>query len=418
MSANLKTQPVTQAVIPGTQRSKRGAQHLPARERIVGQVGERIKALCLTAQRLGQYLARQMRISHAVSAATLRVIDVVAKPANLRQARQGQQKVAGPCVVDLHILELWKRLEHLRPDNGFDVGGISGTVDHAAAEDQALVGAEAVVIQQVIAILDAVILRQKCFGQFIAQRLCGDHLSATRHRLGSQLRNQIAQIGVAGHDDEFRADLALRRMDHRAGTALDANGRRLLVNRAAQGLDRGRFTQRQIERVNMAAGHVQQPADILITGNDFVDPALVHQLKAGVAVTLPQSLLGFQMRQLLAGQCCKYTAILQVALDTVAGNPITDDGCALKGHLPQQLRLAWPDGSLDHINVTAVTIDDLPAITPRRAKADFCRFQHRDPESILQQEQRTRQACIASSDDAHVGFDFTLQRWTFRGGIG
>ncbi len=168
----------------------------------------------------------------------------------------------------------------------------------------------------------------------------------------------------------------------------------------------------------MAAGHVQQTTDVLIAGHNFVDPALVHQFQVGMAVAFPEPLLGFQVRQLLAGQRRKHTAVLQVALNAVAGNPVTNDGRTLKCHLPQQLRLARPDGALDHVDVTAVTVDDLPAVTARRAKPDLRGFQHRDPKAVFQQKQRAGQACIASPDDTHVSLDLALQGGTFRYGIG
>ncbi len=168
----------------------------------------------------------------------------------------------------------------------------------------------------------------------------------------------------------------------------------------------------------MPTGHIQQPADVLITGHNFIDPALVHQLEAGMPVALPEPLLGLEMRQLLAGQRCEYTAIFQVALNAVTGNPIPNDRCAFEGHLPEQLRLTWPHGSLDDIDIAAVAVDDLPAITPRCTEADLRRFQHRDPKSVFQQKQSAGQACVTGSDDTHVSFDFALQHGTFRGSIG
>ncbi|MMZ71846.1 hypothetical protein D1872_354860 [compost metagenome] len=56
-----------------------------------------------------------------MAAATLRVVDVIADPADLRQARQGQQEVTGPGEVDLHVLQLREDLEHLRTDDRLDV---------------------------------------------------------------------------------------------------------------------------------------------------------------------------------------------------------------------------------------------------------------------------------------------------------
>ena len=67
------------------------------------QAGKGIEALGLSAQRLGQHLAGQVGVGNAVPAAALGVLDVVADAADLGQARQGQQEVARPGVVDADI---------------------------------------------------------------------------------------------------------------------------------------------------------------------------------------------------------------------------------------------------------------------------------------------------------------------------
>lgn len=68
------------------------------------QPGERIETLGLTTQRFRQHLARQVRVGDAMAAAALRVVDVVADTAHLRQARKRQQEVAYPGEIDLHVL--------------------------------------------------------------------------------------------------------------------------------------------------------------------------------------------------------------------------------------------------------------------------------------------------------------------------
>ena len=124
------------------------------------QARKRIKTLSLTSQGLRQYFACQVRVRHAMTATALGVIDVVTQAADLRQTRQGEEEIAGPGVVDLHVLQLRKGLEHFRSDDRFDIRRVPRAIDHAAAEDQALVAGEAVVVEQVVAVLDTVILWQ------------------------------------------------------------------------------------------------------------------------------------------------------------------------------------------------------------------------------------------------------------------
>ena len=124
------------------------------------QAGKGIEAFSLAAQCFGEHLAGNMGIGHSVSAAALRVVDVVTEAPDLWQAREGQQEVTRPGIVDLHILQLRKGLEHFRPDDGFDIRRITRPVDHSAAIDQAFVGRQAEVVEQVVAIFHTVVLRQ------------------------------------------------------------------------------------------------------------------------------------------------------------------------------------------------------------------------------------------------------------------
>ncbi len=110
----------------------------------------------------------------------------------MRQSRKGQQEVARPGVIDFDILELRECLEHFRANDRLYIGWVAGAVDHATAEYQALVGRQAVVVEQIVAIFDAVILGQQTVRQVIRQRCCGDDLCAARHGFGRQLGHQVA----------------------------------------------------------------------------------------------------------------------------------------------------------------------------------------------------------------------------------
>ncbi|MNZ70504.1 hypothetical protein D3C78_888440 [compost metagenome] len=243
-------------------------------------------------------------------------------------------------------------------------------------------------------------------------------MSAARHRLGGQFRHQITQISVAGDYDEFGPDLTLRRVHHRIRTALDTHGRRLLVDRPAQGLDRRRFTQRQVERVDVAATHVQHPADVLITRHHFANAALIHQLELGVAESLPQALLRLQMTHLLGGHRGEHATVLQIALDVVPGDPLTNDPATFKRHLPQQLSLLGADCALDDIDVAAIAVNDLPAITPGRPETHLGGLKHRDLETVLQQKQGRGQPRVTGANHTDIGLDVILQRRARRNRIG
>src|SRR5690606_17281419 len=121
---------------------------------------------------------------------------------------------------------------------------------------------------------------------------------------------------------------------------------------------------------------------------------------------------------LLGCQRGEDTAVLQIALDLIPGNPITNDRSALERHLPQQLRLPNSNCALDDINVTAVAVDNLSAITPRRTKADLGSLQHRHSKAVLQKKQSAGQARIPCANHTHISFHLTLQLRARRGWIG
>src|SRR5690606_15039786 len=362
--AELHPQAMPQAVVPVAERAELGLEQPAAGERAVGQAGEGVEAFGLAAPSLGQHLAGQVGIGDAVAAAALGVVDVVADAPHLGQARQGEQEVAGPGVVDLHPGQLREGLEHLGADDRLDVGGIPGAVDHAAAVDQTAVGGEPVVVEQVVAVLDTVVPGQQAARQLLVQGLGGDHLGPAGHGLGGQLRHQGAQVGIAGHHQEAGSHLALRGMHHRPVAPLDAQRRAVFVNDAAQGFERRRLAQRQIQGVDMAALAVQHTADVALAGHYITDALAVQQLQVGVAVALPQALLLLQVAHLPGGEGGEHAAILEIAGNAVATDPLADDAGALEGHLADQPRLAWLQALFDHIDVAAVAVDDLAAIAP------------------------------------------------------
>src|SRR5471032_1711989 len=116
------------------------------------------------------------------------------------------------------------------------------------------------------------------------------------------------------------------------------------------------------------AAHVKHAADILITTYHFADATLIHQLKLRVTETFPQALLRLQVTHLLGRDGGEHATVLQVALDIIFGHPLTNDPPTFERHLTQQLRLLGADAALNHVDVTAVAVDDLPTVTPRCTK--------------------------------------------------
>src|SRR5690554_1002833 len=138
--------------------------------------------------------------------------------------------------------------------------------------------------------------------------------------------------------------------------------------------------------MDMTTTPVQHATDISRGIDHAADCLLIEQFELIVTVTLPQLLLLFQLVELPGVDCRKYTAILQVAVDAITLDPVTDDASAFEGHFAQQAGVLRAHLFFNDIQVTAVTVDDLPTVAPGRTETDLGRFQHSHPESVFQQK--------------------------------
>src|SRR5690606_25029136 len=153
-----------------------------------------------------------------------------------------------------------------------------------------------------------------------------------------------------------------------------------------------------IERVDMSAASVQHATDIALGVDYTADRLGIEQFELVMAVTLPELFLLLQLPELSSIHGGKDTAILQVAVDAIALDAVTDDASALKSHFAQQAGMFRADLFFNGIQITAVTVDDLTAIAPGRTEPDPGSFQHGHPESVFQQEQGRGDAGIAATD--------------------
>ena len=122
-----------------------------------------------------------------------------------------------------------------------------------------------------------------------------------------------------------------------------------------------------------------------------------------VAISFPQGLLCFEVVHLLLIEGGKYAAVFQVALNAIACYAFTDNSSAFECHIPDQLRCRGARTTLDAVKVSAVAVDDLPAIAPRGAETDLGCFQYDYAETLFKKKQGRRQACVSGADHAHVG---------------
>ncbi|MNJ53954.1 hypothetical protein D3C77_493730 [compost metagenome] len=182
----------------------------------------------------------------------------------------------------------------------------------------------------------------------------------------------------------------------------------MFINDATQGFDGLGLTQCQVERVNVSPLPVEHSADIVVAGDHLANGLAIEQLQVLITVALPEPLLRLQMIHLLGGERREYPAVLQIALDAIAGHAIANDAPTFKRHLADQLGFFCRNTVFHGVDVTAVAVDDLPAIATRGAKAHLDGFQHSDLEAVLQQEKCSGKAGVASADHADIGLDITL----------
>ncbi|MNC07617.1 hypothetical protein D3C75_551700 [compost metagenome] len=113
-------------------------------------------------------------------------------------------------------------------------------------------------------------------------------------------------------------------------------------------------------------------------------------------------MLCLELVELLLGLGGKDTALLQIALDVVALDPLADDVSPLKQHGAEQPGLIRRAVRFYGVDVTAVGVDYLAAVAAAGAKADSRGFQHHHLVALLHQVQGAGEAGIPGPYDTDV----------------
>ena len=342
----------------------------------------------------------------------MREIDRVRQLAHMRNAGQRQREVAAPGIVDLHVLQLRKGFQHIRPNDAGQVCRILAAITDAAAIEQPVIGRAAIVVEHVIGILDAVIGRQQFLDQLGIERFRRHHLGGHRHHLLGDLRRQPAHIGIAADQHEFRPHHAAlgAHIGLRAGVDFDNLG--VFKDLAAKTFHCGCLAEHQVERMDMAAMPVDHAADIAIGLHVFRHLGLGHHFQTVMAVLLPGGADLAHFAHLLVGKSGKEAAIDQIAVYAVFRHPLANDPATLERHL------AEPGGTVravafgNRVEIAAVAVDDLPAIAAGRAKADAVGLDNDHRIAGLRQLQGRRDPGEPGADHADIGVQFAFQAGT------
>src|SRR5690606_8119706 len=113
----------------------------------------------------------------------------------------------------------------------------------------------------------------------------------------------------------------------------------------------------------------------------------------------------------------EYATVLQVAVDAVARDSLSNDPPALERHRADQSGCVRAGAALDGIDIAAITVNDLPAVASGGAEAYSCSLQHYDSIALFQKKECRGKPGIARADYANIGFNGLVQVFTNRCGI-
>ena len=152
-----------------------------------------------------------------------------------------------------------KDLGHRLAHKARDIGRKAVAIGFAAPEQQTLVRAQPEVVHYELAVRHGHVLCQHAPGR-IPQRLGRHDEIVDRHHARCNLAVQPAQITVAGQDQVIGLDPALTGLHGDLRAFLDVMNMRALMDAHTRRHRRTRQTKGEIQRMQMARAHVQQPA--------------------------------------------------------------------------------------------------------------------------------------------------------------
>ena len=192
---------------------------------------------------------------------------------------------------------------------------------------------------------------------------------------------------------------------------LDTQHRALFKDAYAQLCRSARFTLDQIERVQMARTHVDQPACVLLAGDHFTDVCRINQAR-GMAVTeLGQLRLLVLERGKLGGRVGQLAeAPAQVTVDGVLGNALAHQLDRVDPGLLQISHAVLTDIAGKTADIMADAANQLATVASARAPADAPGFEEDHRQTALGQFQRSIDPGQAATDHADVGAQLFLQR--------
>ncbi len=157
--------------------------------------------------------------------------------------------------------------------------------------------------------------------------------------------------------------------------------------------------------MNMAAAVVEQGADVAVAVYFATNGMAVEQLQLGIAVALPVGFLLFQRFHLLMVHGHKQAAWAVVALDLVALDALANNIAAFEHHAAEHFGRIRAVVLLNNVDIAAIGVNQLSAVTAAGAEADTRAFQHHHVITHFGQMQGRGEAGVAAADDADITGD-------------
>ena len=255
-------------------------------------------------------------------------------------------------MFDFDIGKLGEDFEHVLADK---LGHAVGIVDELvvfAAEEQAAVGAEAVVVEDVAVVADGHVVADEFFGAF-AQRFGGDDEGADGDGFFFQRLEFLMQtgVGVDGIHEVLTFDAAVRGMDEPAALiGFDTGHRGLFENLSACFGGGAGDAQGVVERMEVAGMGVELCAQVYTAGKLLLERGFIPELVMGSAVMLSGVFMPLlQFFPMLRADGDGGIAALPVAGDLMFFNPFVNEFDGLQGLLPKPAGLFQADFSISSI---------------------------------------------------------------------
>ncbi len=223
--------------------------------------------------------------------------------------------------------------------------------------------------------------------------------------------SEPVEEAVAGPEQLVRGDRALGRAHADALAVLHLQRRAVFEYPCAEAGQCLGFAEQQVERVHMAAAHVQQGAAVGVRADDLAHLGTVQVTDLMGRAERPEFLFpGLQGLRLACVEAHVAVAVAEVGVDGVLLDTALDDVGAEVADLEDRPQAVLADILADLLQVVADAGHDLPAVAPGTAEAEVAGLQHDDVgDAVLGQLKRGVDPGEAAADHHHVGVQVGFQ---------